>query len=162
MHKPLIQHNSWQIKKTKQSEIWRNTTKLIQALTFKLNINEWFKYEKGANLFNNPSQQNKISNPLPPSKGFSKIFNPSKMEGVVVHAMQIVWVKLKKVRTNSLSKPDQSKGCYIKAKTSQENNNPYVYIHCSVPNKINLQSPKLLKNIMQHRFRIGESFSNHK
>ena len=44
MHKPLIQHNSWQIKK--QSETWRNTINLIQTLTFRLNINERFKYEK--------------------------------------------------------------------------------------------------------------------
>ena len=50
MHKSLIQHNSWQIKK--QSEIWRNTVNLMQTLTFRLNINEWFKYEKGENLFN--------------------------------------------------------------------------------------------------------------
>ena len=50
MHKSLIQRNSWQIKK--RSEIWRNTVNLMQTLTFKLNINEWFKYEKGANPFN--------------------------------------------------------------------------------------------------------------
>ena len=49
MHKPLIQHKSCQIKK--QSEICRNTINLIQALTFRLDINEWFKYDKG-NLFN--------------------------------------------------------------------------------------------------------------
>ena len=48
-HKLLIQHNSWQMKK--QSEIWRNTINLIETLTYRLNINKWFKYEKGANLF---------------------------------------------------------------------------------------------------------------
>ena len=32
----------------KQSEIcWRNTINLIQTSTFRLNINEWFKYEEG-------------------------------------------------------------------------------------------------------------------
>ena len=31
-------------------------------------------------------------------------------------------------------KPDQSKGCYIKTLNSQENNNSYVFIHCSALN----------------------------
>ena len=42
--------HSWKIKK--QSEIWGNTINPIQTSTYRLNINEWFKYEKGANLFN--------------------------------------------------------------------------------------------------------------
>ena len=35
-----------------------------------------------------------------------------------------------------------------------------LYNSCSVFNQINLQTPKIKKNLMQHRFRIGESFSN--
>ena len=106
MHRPLIQHNSWQIKK--QSEIWRNTINLTQTLTFRLNINEWFKYEKGANLVNNPCPppshtqthmhihthtKTKILTSTP-SKGFSKIFNsfhlPSWREG----ACHVLWWNL--------------------------------------------------------------------
>ena len=58
IHKLLIQRNSWQIKK--QSEIWRNTINLIKTLTFRLNMNEWFIYEKGANPFNNPPLPTKL------------------------------------------------------------------------------------------------------
>ena len=58
MHKPLIQHNSWKIKK--QNESRKNTVNLIQTLTFRLNINEWFKYEKGANPFSWPALQKMI------------------------------------------------------------------------------------------------------
>ena len=44
--------------------------------------------------------------------------------------IQSVQVELKKVRINSLLKPDRSKGCYIKTQNSQEKNNQYVYMHC--------------------------------
>ena len=52
----------------------------------------------------------------------------------VQYTIQTVQVKLRKIRRNSLLKPDQSKGCYTKTETTQENNNSYVYIHCSVLN----------------------------
>ena len=49
----------------------------MQTLTFRLNINELVKYEKGANLFNNPL--NKINRPqqyIPPNPP-----PPLKLEG---------------------------------------------------------------------------------
>ena len=62
------------------------------------NINEWLKYETGENLFNNPPSsptphQNKSF--WPPSKDFSKIFNPPKLEGV--HAMDLWYLNNMKV-----------------------------------------------------------------
>ena len=51
-------------------------------------------------------------------------------------------------------KPNQSK------EISQENNTAYVYMHFSALNEINLKSPKMWKNLIEHQFRIGESFSN--
>ena len=80
----------------KQSEILRNVINLIQTLTFRLNLNEWFKYERCKPLQQPsfPLHQNKIFwNPHPPRNDFLKFYSPPpppppKLGGV--HAMLLV------------------------------------------------------------------------
>ena len=57
------------------------------------------------------------------------------------YVIQTVHVELQKVRRNSLLKSDQPRSAILK-QISQNNNNSYVYIHCSALNYIN-QSPKI-------------------
>ena len=69
-----------------------NTINLIQTLTFRLSLTEWFKHEKGENFFSND---------------FSKIFDPPPQQAGGwgdggVHAMSVIANNISSWKNNAI------------------------------------------------------------